>query len=154
MRKKGLTLFEIMIVLAIIGILIAISVPSLLRARQISRLNYMGIEDVDLRTALTEKNMVDDLYGQYVEHGKLSQEEIYIAAGFNPPVPKKLFPEDPEVVYEYYFEIVIENGTLYSSNKEPEILNGDWVKFFDSTTREFRTIKNVQEIVRKRKIKD
>ena len=38
-RSKGFTLVEIMIVVAIIGILIAVAVPSFLRAREISRRN-------------------------------------------------------------------------------------------------------------------
>jgi prepilin-type N-terminal cleavage/methylation domain-containing protein len=37
MRKKGFTLVEIMIVVAIIGIIIAIAVPAFLRARENSR---------------------------------------------------------------------------------------------------------------------
>lgn len=64
-KRKAFTFIEMMIVISIIAIIIAIAIPSFLRAQMISRINSMGYKE-PYRTVLIEKAMNDSsLYKIY-----------------------------------------------------------------------------------------
>ena len=91
-RSKGFTLVEIMIVVAIIGILIAIAVPGFLRARQQSRLracqNNMVKIDAGVQQYVLENNQPNNsaLAGLLsAVSGSLVGTDLYIR--FDPTCP-------------------------------------------------------------------
>jgi prepilin-type N-terminal cleavage/methylation domain-containing protein len=90
-RKNGFTLVEIMIVVAIIGLLAAIAIPNFIRARETAQLNSIlnnlriidSAKDmwvIEMRRATGAACELDDLT-QFIKGGRITQvsKEIYAA---------------------------------------------------------------------------
>lgn len=76
MNKKGFTLVEIMIVVAIIGLLAAIGIPSFQKARDNSRAKAC-VNNLRMINAGTEQHMMDN----NVTAATLSEAAVYIKGG-------------------------------------------------------------------------
>ena len=77
-RKAGFTLVEIMIVVAIIGLLAAIAIPNFVRARETAQANACinNLRQIDgakdqaaLENGLSDGGDVDALVGLYIKNG-------------------------------------------------------------------------------------
>ena len=75
-KKSGFTLVEIMIVVAIIGLLAAIAIPNFVRARTTSQAN----------ACINNLRQMDGGVQQYALENKLSSSSAYALANLNPYV--------------------------------------------------------------------
>lgn len=97
--KKGFTLVEIMIVVAILGLLIAIGVPGFLTARNKSRksaekANLKAIADNIASYAVNETDDVDDIIRLWPANSTDADPESYIRRQLLCPVTKTSYTAD------------------------------------------------------------
>ncbi len=145
-KNKAFTLVEVMIVLAIVGILVAIAVPGFLKARHISRLNAMGIEQK--YHTLVDYDQAEALWGIYNSKipKNITNKDLLQVTGEQVFADEGSFEAIPSNVENGKFRILTDDGQTYLTEKSPQYKDG-WVRFLDSSDGKWKSLSNVKEVV-------